>query len=287
VLVRASTGVFEDHYVNKPGLSLKDGYKLVNTLAKRAADIKLTVKGAGDYMPYFKCSPANESNINWMDVGYKWDGLACEFEVLDGECFLTYRDGTYEKGVCDLPNLCIQLEDMRDCFVLLRVTCYRGYVPAHSGEALRYFADRVRIGINGKHVYGPPPFGNQAPEINGIRKKVDGIITRNMEEDLYIKTEWTVDLRGDDLEKLSAHLSSQGIHLNVVGQKQCLSEYKVKKKNGVVTLNYVRDRDDKCEHTRLTTIEYMLSAPTIHELTAMYGHMPAFEGLQNYVLNCV
>lgn len=290
-VVSAPRQKFADFPVQGCGVD-KDGYKLVSFIKQRAVSLTVPpLTNSGDYCPKIDGSPGDPAAVNWLDVGWKWDGEPYELEVMPaGHAMLTRRNGDFaefEGG--GLPPCSLHLEKVENkgftAWVLLRVEFFNGFVPPHSGEFLRYFAQRVNIRINGADVYGPPELDLvEGPRLGGSLFKVDGIISRFEERDRYYKPGWTVDVLPDGIAYMRECCDGSGILFECAEVSPALSEYRITRVEGRITATFVRERTDKRLPTTQGTIAYILGLPTLVEVVALSGATPMTTALRDYFL---
>lgn len=294
VAVNAPNQVFLDYEVPGPGFPIIPGYKIMPRYQSRelhfsaSADIRSWC--FGDYRPSIDCSPCGPADVDWNDMGWKWDGVPLEFEIMnDGKGVITRRDGSFvEAGVTgDIVPMSLHLEwlETQGILVLLRVECYRGFVPPHSGDMLRWFCERVRLVWNDAIMLAPPPFDVvKGPVVGGVTAPVDGIITRTRQRDYYVKPYWTLDLRPEDIRAVEARVLDLGKRL-FVAPLEGLWEYRVNKHDETYYLEPVRRRDDKLTATPIGTVDYLLTLPTLREIAAITGSAPEVDGIANYFID--
>jgi len=276
VMVRTPKGIFGDHRLPPGGLSLEPGYNLLPVYKAREIDVDLgDVSSLQSYKAVIDGRPAAFDELDLGDMGYKWDGIAWELELSDGQAVLVNRAGLQFIGTTNFKfHACLALEELDNCYVLIRIVAYRGMIPPHCGFSLRAFADRVRIAIKykggTKPVCGPPPwYVGKKPLINNpfggvFEEKVDGVISRRNEKDYYCKYQWTIDIRDDKLERLRQLLKDHGMRLE--GQLEPgLWEYGLNRDRDVVKLTTIRQRLDKTKETKMDTVLYLLKQPTLEE----------------------
>lgn len=282
--VQALGTEYVDHPVLLPGCGVASspGYKLCAGFKPRSAqaifDIDLdeyTSWPTGPDIPVSLCTPGNEAGLNFSDLGHKMDGTFMHFEVVEGVPYITDRAGHFQKGTLRgfVPDCELHLEYMtgpKPCLVLLRILHYRGFVPPHSGNVLRYFADNVRLGVDTVPIVGPLDY-RSPPVLLGEVRKTDGLISRDFGKDYYYKHDWTVDIKGQALQHIAAECENLGLvcHLPTRDFEE-LAEYRMRKRDGTVTVSFNRVRRDKIQPTTLETIRHLLSLPTIDELMVLY-----------------
>lgn len=280
VIVETGREVYADFPVPSGGYSVAAGYNLLAVFAKRDINVVLgsDVSIVSD-VAVIDARPAGFNDMDLGDMGDKWDGVAYELEVFKGQAYLLDRAGRQRVGVADYQDhLCLHLEELAECFVLLRVMSHRGMVPPHCGFTLRTYAERVRLKINGKPVCGPPSWrAGRAPELllyddHGVAKvfhaPTDGIISRSGGRDYYCKYQWTIDIRDTTVERLRTRLTEKGLDLK--GDfKGGLWEYGINRREDIVDLIPLRLRNDKKKETTMDTIIYLMDKPTLAEMQAL------------------
>lgn len=200
---------------------------------------------------------------------------------------MTGRDGRYSIGSIsgDLVPFSLHVEFLEEqrLYVLVRIEMYRKYVPPHCGEVLREFAKRVNITINGFKVYGPPEVDPAVGSyVGGIKCPVDGLISRVAGKDYYLKPGWTADLDPPSVNNLRLRCEKQGLVLTCDRVGAGLCEYKIIKSGNTVALQCSKERRDKKAVTSLSTVDYMLSLPTLNEAVAVLGYSPQVEAVQHF-----
>lgn len=283
--------VYQDYPMEMPGRKL-GGYVLAPTFKPREVVLDMPDFVAGpvmtsEYRPHIDCSPAPPVNMNWDDLGWKWDGVPFEIEVQGGGCTATRRDGSYVEGsvVGSMPDCSLHVEVVRDVMVLLRIECYRGFVPPHCGDVLRYFCSRVKMKWSGRRLVPPPKLDLAVgPKLEGEPYPVDGIISREDQRDYYVKPAWTLDLYPADVAGLSSRLADSGRVLQVDCVHQGLWEYEVERREEVCSLKALRRRIDKDRATPAASVDYLLSLPTLKEYVAYTGRMPDVVRLVSHFL---
>lgn len=291
IKVRAGAAVFEDYRNDWMGYKIKPGYKLMARFAARDVFITLDkdldpdLWDTGSYFPKLDAVPAAPGNMNWEDLGYKWDGVPVLVEFREGRVLCTDRAGRSCGGSSTFSgtaSIWVEILEAPRAAVVLRILHYRGFIPPHHGGTLRFFAERVKIVCDGVKFYGPPEYGAECPTLGGCLRPIDGIISRHEERDFYVKGTWTADLTGECVRKIEARLTEKGFHLDVDNLVDELAEYAVKKKDGTVCFKFVRKRFDKLVPTSWDTVDYLLSLPTLTELTVLYKHLPLCEGFSPF-----
>lgn len=281
LIVAAPRCVYSDYRVDQPGYNIKTGYSLVSAYTQRAITIDVQDESVQQYSPVLDAHPCAFGDINLADMTYKMDGVAHELETYDGRAYLIDRAGRQRAGNTNFKHhMTLHVEELSNCFTLIRVVMYRGFVPPHSGQDLRRFVDRVNIVINGKQLCAPPNLAVwqqgmidvQGPCVDGkratYREKNDGIITRHLERDHYTKFQWTVDLLDSNFTTLASHVSEKGMTLEATINSG-LWEYGMSRTDDVVQLVPLRERRDKLKPTAIATAMYLLSQPTIPERVAL------------------
>lgn len=293
VVVKVPNGEFVDYKTDCTGYKISAGYKLVPTYEGRKISFlsseDFDTAEVGDYSPSIDCSPCNPGDMNWQDMGWKWDGVPLEFEVCDGAATITRRDGSFIKAVCHGADVdfSVHVEWMEEHrrLVLLRVECFNGMVPPHCGDTLRSFATTVNISWNGTPVLAPPLVDHAVgPVLDGLRCAIDGVITRVDQRDYYVKPAWTLDLLPDGVVELGERLRNMGKVLLPIQAQSGLWEYRLGKSEETYTLTPLRTRKDKSRATPFGTIEYLLGLPTIREMVAITGSSPEVERLACHFL---
>lgn len=293
VAVSTVDKVYLDYRVDGPSYPLSDGYKIMPRYQRRSihftASDDVSTWRSGDYHPRIDCSPCGPQDIDWTDMGWKWDGVPLEVEILsNGTAFITRRDGSYVEASAegDVEQMSLHVEWLKEqgLMVLLRVECYRGMVPPHTGDLLRWFCDRVSLSWGGAVLVPPPVFDvSLGPLIAGVACPVDGIITRVRQRDFYVKPYWTVDLRPYDIRAVGDRVRDVGKTITA-DVREGLWEYRVHKTEENYHLEPVRRRDDKTVATTLGTVDYLLSLPTLKELVAVTGMSPEAGALASYFI---
>lgn len=294
VTVRTQDGplVYVDRRINHPHYKVSPGYRLLASFQQQQWDLKVQIPKSGvnvePYVPRSLIGPGNGVLFGWGDASWKWDGVFYELETYEDNVVLTGRDGSVERGAAPgVRRMCLHLEYMEEarCFVLLRVVMYNAMIPPHCLGVLNYFANRVKIKINGMPVYGPGDL-SRPPVLNGVVCKVDGIIMREMEVDYYVKPRWTVDLDNGGLLSVMKKSSDLGFRLSVEGGgvRDGLWEYSVLKDDGQVILTPIRPRVDKLSGTSLGVFERILGLPTLSELIGSFGGDMRCEMIELYAL---
>lgn len=266
VLVRTPRGTFDDAYVDLPGYVPKVGYKVCPIYQARDVVVALSPEGntVTDTIEV-DATPAGIEDINLHDVSYKYDGVPFELEIFQKQAMLTNRAGLQFIGESDFgEHLCLHVERMEGSFRLIRVLAYRGMIPPHCGDTLRYFAERVKVTINDMPVLGPEKWDPGRP----FPIYVDGLISRTNERDFYHKFVWTVELVPGQNEKLCKELQSKGLVLRSQ-LTEGLWEYKMWREGGEVFLNPIRERFDKMRPTTVETVLYLLEKKTLPEVQAL------------------
>lgn len=294
VAVNAPNQVFLDYEVPGPGFPIIPGYKIMPRYQQRtlrfSASSDIRTWRVGDYRPSIDCSPCGPADMDWSDMGWKWDGVPLEFEIMnDGTGVITRRDGSFvEAGVTGgVTPMSLHLEWMESLgiLVLLRVECYRGYVPPHSGDMLRWFCENIKLEWNDAEMHPPPRFDVVAgPVVGGVTAPVDGIITRTRQRDFYVKPYWTLDLRPEDIRAVESRVLDLGKRL-FVAPLEGLWEYRVTKLEESYYLDPTRKRDDKITATSIGTVDYLLNLPTLREIAAITGSAPEVDGIANYFID--
>lgn len=274
--VDTGRGVYADFPVPAGGYNLAAGYNLLPVFAKREISVTLSseVSVITDFA-VIDARPAGFHDLDLSDMGWKWDGTARELELYNGQAYLLDRAGRQQVGVSDFSgHICLHLEELAECFVLLRVVAHRGMIPPHCGFTLRTYAERVRLKINNKPVCGPPLWrAGRQPKLvwyddDGraieYTADTDGVISRINGNDYYCKYQWTVDLRDTTFPRLYKKLED----LAMEGEcevKAGLWEYGVDRRDHKVTFTALRARHDKRKETTLDTVLFMLNKPTLSE----------------------
>lgn len=265
--VRTSKRVYFDNELELPGMSPKVGYKLCPTYLKRSISVLLSVEPGKGEVIFVDATPDGIEEINYNDVTYKYDGVPYELELHLGQAYLTDRLGTSYLGVTDFTeHLCVQLEQLTGCYVLLRVLSFKGFVPPHNGDCLRLFANNVKILIDGLPVLGPEKYDpRRVPTL-----PIDGLISRREERDYYFKPVWTVDIYGENIDVYRKGLRKEGYNLKY-DLRPGLWEYQMIRQEADVVLRPLKPRVDKVKSTSLETVVYLLGKRTLSEMEALMG----------------
>jgi hypothetical protein len=281
VIVKTPRGEYGDYpLVTAPaGVSLEPGYLAVCSFKRRDISVRLTLSAVEQSdRASIDASPGCYTDFDLGDVGWKWDGKAWELELHQGAAYLTDRAGMQAVGVTEFQqHLCLHLEELNSCYVLIRIVAFRGYIPHHSGTVLRTFAERVRLKIDGKPVVGPPIWKpGKEPTLEwydgnvmlSACEPVDGLISRVNGKDIYSKHQWTIDVRDTIQDKLRRKLEELGMKMECAWMPG-LWEYGVDRVNDTVVLKPLRMRRDKKKETTMETILYMLRKPTLTEMNVL------------------
>nr|QFR59053.1 MAG: hypothetical protein [Bawangfen virus] len=268
--VKTLKQTFFDREVNQPGLSLKNGYKLVVGFSAVDVEVNLGSEVSKGPAPDIDATPAGLEDINYEDVTYKYDGVPFELELHQGQAYLVNRAGEQFLGETNFKeHVCLHLERLSEEFVLIRIVEYRGMIPPHCGEVLRYFCSRVKMKINGLPVVGPECWDpHKRPSF-----PYDGLISRVGERDHYHKAVWTLDLYPEGLPRLRRALEDKGFRLDVDDPPgEGLWEFAMHRDGAVVALQTVRRRFDKIKPTSPETALYLLDKKTLAEHEALTGY---------------
>lgn len=268
IMVRTAKKTYSDRLLQLPGYSPVVGYKVCPTYEMREVKVVLASSVESGDACDIDATPCCLDEINFHDATWKVDGVPLELETNDGVVFVSRRNGDNQVGTTDFEgHMCLHLEEFEGGYSLIRVLAYKGFIPPHSGECLRLFAEKLSITINGKKVVGPivwepgekPPLGT------------DGVITRIDERDFYCKPGWTVDLMGTNIAPLRNKLSSEGLIAKFDRVRPALSEYLMTRSGCEVSFSFVKERPDKDRPTTLDSVVFMLSRKTLKELESLTG----------------
>lgn len=282
------------------GFEVEPGYLIVPSFAQRNVTVNLNVFEHGP-PAVIDAHPIDLCEVDWRDVGYKWDGTAYELELHEGSAWLTNRAGLSIKGqyACpDIQHLCVHLELVPTpgttstmSAVVLRVVTLNGMIPPHCGPTLRLFADKVNISFNitdgcaellggftNVHVFGPPPYVVGTPAVlGGIKHPCDGVICRSGGEDFYCKPNWTIDITPDMKEAVQEAVERIGLRCSWVGNPGQatpghLHQYAVQRDGHTVLFVFDRHRSDKLKPTTIDTVVHLCGLTTLEEDAAIEGH---------------
>lgn len=285
IRVRTLREDYVDTPVYAPGYSPVPGYLLSAFYAQRQIDVNLGPQSEEGYVPRFDASPAGYDELNLTDLSPKFDGVAVELEVINGEACLNNRQGRALVGTCSVDyHFAIHLERMHGCYILFRVVQYRGFVPPHCGSLLRLFASRVKIKINEEPVLGPPPWMGEHIW-DGVdltwqhegrefvyRAPVDGIISRSEGKDLYCKRMWTVDIYERDMDTIAERLLEAGFRAQLLGAfYDGLNEVDLIREGAKITFRPRKKRTDKSLKTSVETVVYLADRATVGEIIVLGG----------------
>nr|AVB77239.1 hypothetical protein [Kwi virus] len=287
IKVRTSSGDYIDNPVEMVGASLEPGYLLCPTFKARSLVVTLGVDSSyQDYKPVIDARPGGFYDLNFSDMGYKFDGEAYELECNEGAAYLVNRAGKQYIGEVNVNfQFCIHLERLAGCYVLIRLVSWRGYIPPHSGDCLRYFIERVSIVINGAPVLSSPRWDgasvNQGPLLTWdgaggeritYRPDVDGVISRSEGFDMYCKYMWTIDIQEKELAAIENALAAVGFLLKCDGAWSTgLNECAMSRNGAEVHIRPLKPRVDKLVGTSLDTITFLVDKPTLAEHTVLTG----------------
>lgn len=287
-MIRVRTGVcdYVDYPMDEDGTVIEAGYMLTPFFKERVINIELEdVAVQKDYSPVIDASPAGFYDLNFQDLGPKFDGIAVELEANEGQAYIVDRAGKERLGlVAETFHFCLHLEELAECYTLIRIVSWRGIVPPHSGKTLRAFADKVRIFINAKPVLAGPQWDggtfDRGPVLHWtiagkhheFRPPVDGVISREDGKDRYCKYMWTVDISAARIPKLKKLLLENGYLLEIEGAFfDGLTECTMTRNGGVVLLKPSRSRTDKTKETTDDTVLYLVDRPTLGETELITG----------------
>lgn len=283
--VKAQGRDYLDYPVKLPAAPIitSPGYKLCCGFKPRQANISFPLSMSEpskwdvdlDLTAQSCCTPGNEVNLNLSDLGHKWDGVFYSLCISDKVAYLADRAGRYQVSTTpvDAPDCELHIEYLQaphPCFVLLRIIYYNNFVPPHSGDVLRAFASKVRLSIDGHPLHGPVRHSDP-PVLGGCVYPTDGVISRDCGFDYYYKYDWTIDVKPKMLDKIKDECVELGLaYVAPETMPQTLSEYRILKRDGVVSLIFNRERPDKTRGTTIESVRNLLSLPTIDELMLLY-----------------
>lgn len=286
--IKVRTGVcdYVDHPVDIPGVALEPGYLLSPMFRRRNISIDYgpeVVQQA--YSPTIDARPCGFYDLNFSDVGPKFDGVAHEIEVSSGQAYVVDRAGNQRIGLASVDfHFCLHVEELECCYILLRIVSWRGMIPPHHGDVMRYFIERVNINISGKPLLSSPRWEGgsfsdgpllrwkEGDKFREFRAPVDGVISRERGKDYYCKYMWTVDVSENSLPAISKVLENGGYRLEIEGSfLPGLNECALTRSAAVVKLRPLKPRIDKTKETAPDTVLYLVDRPTLAETELITG----------------
>lgn len=286
--IRVRTGIrdYIDYSVELPGVSLEPGYLLAPTFKKRRIKIQLGADVSKQaYSPVIDAVPCGFYDLNFADLGPKFDGVAHEIEVSSGQVYVVDRAGNQRIGLVDADfHFCLHVEELSECFILLRIVSWRGMVPPHHGDVMRYFCERVHLSVNqkpllasprwegGSFKHGPELTWKDGDELRRFVAPIDGVVSRERGKDHYCKYMWTVDVSKSSLPAIRKALEGGGYLLEVEGDfYDGLNECALTRNHVAVVLKPLKPRVDKNRETTPDTVLYLVDRPTLAETELITG----------------
>lgn len=184
---------FEDYKSNVAGDVHSAGFLCANFYAERK--VTFEYDKPKKFAPYV----AQMNDVDYMlkvDKTRKYDGVNMMLFSSESGTSLKMRNGYGYTLKGENINSIIQVEKLpkegpAECFVIIRVIKYKKYYPFHGANNLMTFANKVRIKIGGKCLYGP-----KDPRL--MKYDYDGYIFRIAGLDYRYKQEQTVDILDTD-----------------------------------------------------------------------------------------
>lgn len=280
LLVRTMAKDYEDYPIDCLGVPLEPGYMHCVTFRKRDVVCALVDEPTVvSYSPEIDASPSGFYDLNFADISPKFDGVAHELEVTDGKVYLVDRAGRQRSGTTNIGfHFCLHVEELDECFTLIRIVSWRGYVPPHTGDVLRLFCATVNLRVGNKKLYGPPQW--HPGELSGSFRlpgfgklcPIDGAISRENGRDFYCKYQWTIDIMRERVPAISAALLDSGFGLLVDGEWfPGLNECAMSRRGAIVTIAPRKPRLDKFAETSTDTILYLVDRPLLSEVELITG----------------
>jgi hypothetical protein len=211
-------------------------------------------------------------------ASFKYDGELVELRTRNGTTMLRDRSGLARSLSGKMPDSVVLLERMKDKYVLVRVSRYRGFVPYHGLSLLHYFVERVKITIDGLPVKAPDPFDWDEYDRGFAEGIYDGMVVREGETDILIRENQSFDVLHSSIPLLVSALAESGI--SCTGELEAyegLGEVEVAraKNRRHATLLFKRLRRDKDKEDNLSqeAVEERMMWTVVYDLRAEnYDH---------------
>nr|AVB77235.1 hypothetical protein [Nai virus] len=287
-LIKVRTGIkdYVDYSVELPGVAVEPGYLLSPVFKKRRIKVDLgEVSTRQSYTPVIDAAPCGFYDLNFNDLGPKFDGTAKEIESSGGQVYVVDRAGEQRIGLADVDfHFCLHVEELEACYVLLRIVSWRGIIPPHHGDVMRTFCESVSISVNDKPILSSPRWEGgsfkqgplltwmQGGELRSFLAPVDGVISRERGKDFYCKYMWTIDVMGKSLPAITKILGDGGYRLKIEGTfPEGLIECGMTRNNSEVIIRPIKPRVDKNKETSPDTVLYLVDRPTLAETELITG----------------
>lgn len=198
--------VFEEYDLDGiGGETLREYYKGYNTYKKR--DLNFTMQGrSANLKPNGnRMFVRMQRDLFIQEFTPKYNGTFLQLRVIAGKWMMTDNIGRGVFGLCNAPDMVLNLESLKSRYVLLRVEKYKDYRPYHSLDMLEKFCARVKIKIMDKHVV-PPERIKELKNWQAEFPEADGIVCRTHGLDYLMNCGVHLDLYGRDKEELNLYL---------------------------------------------------------------------------------